>query len=125
VQVRPRRVKTGAQRERELAPRGDVTRQSLFSERAVDGGAGKRLGGEQHVEVAVAGGERIDERARPGTQVVLDDDVGRGPELPRQLERIAAAELEAAALVDACPEREQIRERWGERRLHGDRKDMV
>ena len=125
VQVGPPRVKARAQRERELSAGGNVARQSLVGERSVDGGARERLGGEQHVEVAVASGDRVDERARPRAQVILDDDVRRGPELPRQLDGVTAAELEPPALVDARPEREQMGERCGERRLHRDRKDMV
>ena len=44
--------------------------------------------------------------ARPGAQVVLDDDVGRGAEFPGQLERVASAELEVAGGVDPRAERE-------------------
>ena len=39
------------------------------------------------------------ERAGAGAQVVLGHDVGRGAELPGQLDRVAAAHLQPAALV--------------------------
>ena len=56
VQVDPRRVEAAPQRQGQLAARGDVAGQPLLGEQPVDRGARKRLGGEQHVEVAVAGG---------------------------------------------------------------------
>ncbi len=46
------------------------------------------------------------ERAGAGAQVVLGDDVGRRPELARQLDRVAAADLEPPALVQAAAEGE-------------------
>ena len=45
----------------------------------------------------------LDERARSLADVLLDDDVGRRAELARQLDRVAAAELQVAARVDAGP----------------------
>ena len=101
VQVDPRRVEAAAQRERELAAGGDVAGQALLGQHPVDRRAGERLGGEQHVEVVVAGGQRVEERAGAGAQVVLGHDVRRRAELARELDRVAAADLEAAALVDA------------------------
>ena len=50
------------------------------------------------------------ERARARTQVVLGDDVGRRAELPGQLDRVAAADLQASALVEPAAEGEDARE---------------
>ena len=118
VQIRAPRIEAAPQRQRELAPGGDVARESLLGERPVDGRARERLGGEQDVEVAVASGERIDERAGAGAQVVLDHYVDGSPEFPRKLDRVAAAELEPSALVDARAERQDCRQRGGDGGLH-------
>ena len=53
--------------------------------------------------VVAARGERLAERARPRAQVVLGDDVGRRAELARELERVAAADLEAAGSSRRLP----------------------
>ena len=47
------------------------------------------------------------ERPSAPAEVVLGDDVGRRAELARQLDRVAAADLEAAALVDPRAERDR------------------
>ena len=121
MHVDPRRVEAAAQRQRELAAGGDVAGDPLLGEHAVDRRAGKRLGGEQHVEVLRAGAERLDERLRAGAQVVLDDDVGRRAELAGELDGVAAAELQAAVLVDAAADRIGLRE-LGAGRRHADRR---
>ena len=72
--------------------------------------ARERLGGEQHLEVVGARGERVDERARAGAQVVLGDDVGRRAELARELDSVAAADLEVPGLGHAAADREDRRE---------------
>ena len=61
----------------------------------------------------------LHERAGARAQVVLGDDVGRRAELARELDRVAAADLEAAALVQAAAEREDV----GEARAGGHRRD--
>ena len=48
-----------------------------------------------------------DEGARARAQVVLGDHVGGRAELARQLDRVAAADLEVAALVEAAAQRER------------------
>ena len=53
VQIDAAGVKAATQRQRELAARRDVTGQTLLRQHPVDGGAGKRLGREQHVTVGV------------------------------------------------------------------------
>ncbi len=53
-----------------------------------------------HVGVQLARG--ADEGAGAGAQVLLGDDVGRRAELAGELERVAAADLEDAALVQAA-----------------------
>ena len=58
------------------------------------------------MEVLVAGvAAGLQERPRPRAQVVLGDHVGGRAELARQLDRVAAADLETAALVEAAAER--------------------
>ena len=60
---------------------------------------GKRLGREQHARApAVVGGHRAHELARPGAQVVLGHDVGRRAVLAGELERVAAADRQAAVV---------------------------
>ena len=81
VQIDARRVKPGFERQVELAAGGHVAAKTLLGEHPVDGGAGERLRGEQHVVVPVARGERVDERARPRAEVVLGDDVRGRAEL--------------------------------------------
>ncbi len=49
-------------------------------------------------------GEGIRERPGTGAEIVLGDDVGRRPELGGELQRVAAAELEAAAPVQVGAE---------------------
>ena len=71
-------VEAAAQRQRQLAAGGDVAGQALLGEHAVDGGARERLGGEQDVEVVVAGRQRVDEGAGAAAQVVLHHDVAGG-----------------------------------------------
>jgi hypothetical protein len=101
VEVDPPRIETAAQRQRKLAAGRDIARQALLGEHPVHGGAGKRLGGEQDVEVRMPRGEGIDECPRAGAQVILGDDERRSPEFPRQLDHVAAAHLEVTELVDA------------------------
>ena len=103
--------KPPAQRQRQLAAGGHVAGQPLLGEHPVDGGAGERLGGEQHVAVGVPGREAVDAGAGASAQVVLGDDVGGRAELRGQLDRVAAADLEVPALVDAAAERIDVRER--------------
>ena len=55
VQVAAGGVDPGRAGQRQLSPRGDVARESLLGKQPVHGGAGERLGGEQHVEVGVSG----------------------------------------------------------------------
>ena len=108
--------KAGAQREVQLAGGGDVTPEALLREQRHHGGAGKRLRGEDDLEVVVAGPRAgLDERARARAQVILGDDVGGRAELARQLDHVAAADLQAAALVEPAAERVDVREalsRW-------------
>jgi hypothetical protein len=61
VHVGPPGIETGSQGQGELAAGGHIAGQALLGQRAVDGGTGERLGGEQDVEVAMAGGQGIDE----------------------------------------------------------------
>jgi len=91
--------------EEQLAAGGHVAGQPLLGQQPVDSRAGERLGGEQHVVIAVAGTQRVDERARPGPQIVLGHHVHGRPELAGQLERITTPDLDMPALVDARPER--------------------
>ena len=57
------------------------------------------------MEVAVSGvAAGLHEGPRAGAQIVLGDDVRGRAELPGELDRVAAADLQAAALVErGCP----------------------
>jgi pimeloyl-ACP methyl ester carboxylesterase len=72
----------------------------------------------------VASRQRLHEGPRARAEVILDDDVGGGPELPGQLHGVAAAQLKVALLVDACVERQNVGERGDGARVHA-RKDRL
>ena len=93
-------VEAGGQRQVQLAAGGDVDRQALIGEEPVGGGAGQRLARVQHLEVVGPLGEGAEVGARPDAHVVLVVDVGGGAELGRELDHVAAADLEVTALVD-------------------------
>ena len=95
-------VEAGAQRHVQLAARGDVDREALLGEEPVGGGAGQRLAGEEHLEVGPAPLEGLAVGAGPGPHVVLGVDVGGRAELRRQIDHVAAGDLEVTALVDAA-----------------------
>ena len=101
----------GAQREVQLAAGGDVAPQALLREQprstAVQGNALEANTTSKSSWPAAA--HRLDERARARAQVVLGDDVGGRAELARELDRVAAADLEVAALVHAAAERKHVR----------------
>ena len=88
------------------------------AEQPVDGGAGERLGGEDDLEVVGAGRERLHEGPRSRAHVVLGDDVSRRAELARELDRVAAADLQPPGLAHAAAHRVDVREllRCGHRR---------
>ena len=111
VQVDPGRIESGLQREVQLTPGRDVASQALRGEDAVHRTARKRLGCEQHVVVLVARADRLEEGTRPRTQVVLGDDIRRGPEFSGQLHRVATADLQPPAFVDPGAERMHVGER--------------
>ena len=75
-------------------PRRDVDGQALLLEHAQHRRARERLGGEHDLPVP----HRGPELARAGAQVVLGDGVERRAELARQLDRVAAADEQAAVL---------------------------
>jgi len=103
----------------QLAAGGHVAPQALPREQLEDRRAGERLGGEHHMEgivPRVAPGLR--ERAGTSTQVVLRNHVRRGSELAGQLDRVAAAHLQPAALVQPAAEGEHV----GETRAGGHRR---
>ena len=111
VQHDPLGREARVQREVQLAAGGHVAPQALLREQREHGGAGERLGGEHHVEVLVARLRAgLHEGARARAQVVLGDHVGGRAELARQLDRVAAADLQAAALVQAAAEGKDVRE---------------
>ena len=120
VQVDPRGVEAGLERDRQLAARGHVARQALLAQDAQDGGARKGLGGEVDLEVLAAGRVGADEGPRALADVVLDDDVGGRAELVRQGDGVAAAQLEVPGLGDPAAERIDVAE---VRRGHGARHD--
>ncbi len=67
------------------------------------GAAGKGLGCKDDRGVGPAGTLHGNaEVARALAQILLRNDVGRCAELARELQRVAAADLQTAALVDAA-----------------------
>ena len=111
-------VKAGAQREMQLARGGDVAAEALLREERHHRGGGEGLRREDDLDVVVAGGvaQRVAERAGARAQVVLRDDVGGRAEALGELEHVAAADLQAPAVVDAAADRVHVGE--GARRCH-------
>jgi hypothetical protein len=110
VHVDAPRVEAGLQRDGQLAARGDVAGQALVAQDPQHRGARERLRGEVHLEVLAARAIGTDEGPRAGADVVLDDDVGRRAELARELDGIAAAELEVPVAGDPAAERIDVAE---------------
>src|SRR4051812_8725009 len=110
VQVDPAGVEARLERHVQLAAAGDVAREPLGGHEPQHRGARERLGREVDLEVRGARGERLLERTHAGADVVLGDDDDRGAELAREVERVAAAELEAAVVHQAAAERIRGRE---------------
>ena len=50
-------------------------------------------------------GQPVDVGARPGTEVILGDDVGGRAELGGQFDRVAAAEDQVAEIIDPAADR--------------------
>ena len=71
----------------------------------------KRLARVEDLEALGPLGEGGDRLAGAGAEVVLGIDVGGGAELGRELDQVAAADLDPTALVDAAPGREDRRAR--------------
>src|SRR5215218_9116784 len=110
MQVDARWIEAAAQRKRQLSAGGDVAGDPLGGEQLIRGGARERLGGEQHVEVIVAGTHRVYVGASTSAQVVLRIDVRGSAELACELDCVAAADLKVAACVDAATKRKDVRE---------------
>ena len=105
MEVDPPGVEAAPQRERELATGRHVAGEPLLGEHPVHRGARERLGGEEDIEVVMTRRQFLGERAGPGAEVVLGDDVRRGAELAGEVEHVAAADLEMTALADPRAER--------------------
>ena len=99
-----------AQGQVHLASGGHVAPKPLGGEQLEHGAAGEGLGGEHDLELVVAGvrGGR-QKGSSPGPEVPLGDHVGGRPELPCQLDQVAAADLQAAVLVDAAAQGKDLR----------------
>ena len=82
--------------------------------RSQRGGAGERLARVEDLEARRARGEGRHRGPRPLAHVVLRVDVRGGAELARQLERVAAADLQPAGGVQPRAERIDAREPAGE-----------
>jgi len=107
----PRR-ESRRQRKVQLAAGGDVTPEALLREQSQHGNTGKCLRREHHMQIRVARvAAGLHELAGAGPQVLFGDDVRRRPELPGELDRVAAADLEPATLVQPATERKHARER--------------
>ena len=112
VHVDPLGVEAGVQRQVQLAAGGDVAGEPLLGEEPQGRRAGKGLAREDDLEVVGALGEGGLDRAGAGAHVVLRVDVGGRAELGRELDHVAAADLESAALVDAAAQRIDRRARY-------------
>ncbi len=111
VHVEARGVVAAGEGEVELAAGGHVGGEALVGEQPVDRGARERLARVDHLEVLGAGAERLEERARASAHVVLRVDVRGGAELARELDHVAAADLEPAALVQSRAQGIHVRDR--------------
>ena len=105
VHVDQRRVEPRPQRGRQLAVRRDVDRKPLGLEDTLDRGDRRRLARVDDLELLRPRPEGVEIRAGAGPDVVGDVDVGRGPELARELNDVAATHLEATAIVDPTADR--------------------
>ena len=105
VQVDPPGLEARPERHVQLAARGDVDREPLLAQHPVGGGERGRLARVDDLEVGHAGREGIQVGAGAGADVVLGVDVGGGAELARQLDHVAAADLEVAGRVHAAAQR--------------------
>src|SRR5215210_3970270 len=99
-----------------LAAGRHVGRQALLREQPVDRRAGKRLAGVDDFEALRARSERLHEAARAGAHVVLRVHIRGRAELGGQLDDVAAAHTETAALVETRAQRIHVRDR---KRRHG------
>ena len=119
VHVDPSGVEAGGQRQVQLAAGGDVHRQALLAKEPVGGAAGKGLARVEDLEAIGQLGEGAEIGAGPVAHVVLGIDVGGGAELGRQVDDVAAPDLEVAAVVD--PAAVRIDRGPGDRVRAGDR----
>jgi hypothetical protein len=113
VEVDARRIEPGGQRYVKLAARSDVDGEALLPHHPVGRSGGERLAGVDHLERIGAPLEGANVCPGPAAHVLLRIDVGRGPELLRELDDVAARNLQVAVLVHSRP-------RWVDRRA-GDR----
>jgi len=98
----PLRREAGRQREVQLAAGGGIAPEPLAGEQRQHGGAREGLGGEHDVHVRVQPPGGACEGPRAGLQIVLGDDVCGRAKRAGELERVAAADLEHAPLVEAA-----------------------
>ena len=112
VHVDPLGVEAGVQRQVELAAGGDVAGEPLLGEEPQRRRAGKGLAGEDDLEVVGALGEGGLDRPGAGAHVVLGVDVGGRAELGGELDHVAAADLDTAALVEPAADRVNGRTRY-------------
>ena len=117
VHVDPLRLEPAAERQVQLATGGDVAGEPLLGEQPVGGGAAQRLARVEDLEALGPLGEGGDDLAGAGAEVILGIDISGGAEFGRELDQVAAADLDPAALVDAAPggEDRRPRDRVGER----------
>ena len=101
------RVDACLERQIQLAAGRDVDREPLLRHQPVGGRDRERLRRVDDLEVVRARRERLDVGAGAGPHVVLGVDVGGGAESIRQLDDVAAADLEMAALVHPRAERDR------------------
>ena len=111
VHVDPLGGDAGLQGQVQLAARGDVAGEALLVHQPVNRRAREGLARVDDLELLGPRPERVLVRAGPGAHVVLRVHVGGSTELPGELDQVAAAHLEPAALVEARAQRVDVRDR--------------
>ena len=92
----------------QLTAGGDVAPQALAREERQHRRARERLGCEHDLQICVTRvATGLHERPCTGAQVLLGDDVRGRSELARKLDRVAAAHLQTAALVEPAAQGER------------------
>jgi hypothetical protein len=112
MHVDPRRVEARGEGDVELAAGGDVDREPLLGEEPVGGGGREGLAREEDLAGDAAAFEGLAVGVGAGAHVGFGVDVGGGAVRFDQLDDVAAADLEVAALVYPAADRQHGRARY-------------